>query len=94
MTIYEMQEQGQVALGSARNEEMFSHVLMTLLAELGSKGRIGKEVTDLICRPLYGMGEETCVLVDDLEGNATHRRGHHGLLLPQTFGDREAKPLA
>ena len=66
---------------------------MALLPELRGEGGIGEEETDLVGRPLHRMGQQAGVLVDHLQGNATHRRSHDRFLLPQGFRDGEAEPL-
>jgi len=49
------QEQGQIALEILRDQEIFLHVLMTMLPETRGNFRMGQQKADLIGRSFHGM---------------------------------------
>src|SRR2546427_897844 len=90
----ERQKERQVTLQLLGNEEILLCVLMPMLAEFCRDFRMRKQKTNLIRRAFHGMRKQPGVFMDDLNRDAADGGSHHGLFLPQRFGDREPEAFA
>src|SRR5690242_49292 len=84
-TAIEHQEQGQITLQFLRDKKILFHVLVTMFSELCGNLRMGQQESDLIGGAFHRMRQKARVLVNDLCGNATHRRSDNRLLFPERF---------
>src|SRR5262245_48610311 len=67
---HERKEQRQVLTQVVRDQEVLLDVLVALIAKPGGDVRVREEIADLVGRSLNRMGQQSGVLVDDLDRDA------------------------
>src|SRR5208283_3145665 len=67
---------------------------MAALAQPGGNSRMREQKANLVRGAFDGMSEQAGVFVNHLGGDASNSGSHHGLFLPESFGDGEAESFA
>ena len=88
-----VQEQSQVSLCAACDQEMLADMLVTLLPEPRSDHRVGEQKADLVGSTFNRMCEQARFFVNHPSGNAAHCGRDHGFLLPEPLRYGQPKPF-
>ncbi|VVB72378.1 Uncharacterised protein [uncultured archaeon] len=73
----------------------YKEIVPDMLSAIRSKSfgvfRVSQKLLQVVIRSIQGIGENSGVLVINLQGNATDRRCNNGLGLPKRFSNCQAK---